>query len=122
MIQHSPIQSRPCTPVEYDDPTTNTLLQLLKNLSEECSELSPTGTIRTTGSTQRERQTSITQQLQVMIQSASKSSSPLPVHVAPFTENIPKVETNRQQRQSVSSIVSNDRPGKRQCKDVINFI
>lgn len=43
LVTHSPLpRSSSCSPVEYSDPHTSTLLQLLKNISEEVEDLKPT--------------------------------------------------------------------------------
>lgn len=42
LVTHSPLpRSSSCSPVQYDDPQTSTLLQLLKNISEEVEDLCP---------------------------------------------------------------------------------
>lgn len=42
LVNHSPLpRSNSCSPVEYDDPHTSTLLQLLKNITEEVEDLNP---------------------------------------------------------------------------------
>lgn len=50
LVARSPKQSPACTPVESYNPNTNTLLELLKNITEEAGEFSPFSTIRTSGS------------------------------------------------------------------------
>lgn len=103
LVQHSPIQSRPCTPLEYSDPTTNTLLELLKNISEEIGEYSPSRPASRPSSKQ-ERENSIIQ-LQAMI--GNKTPSPLPANIVQLAENMAKIEQDyKQQRQSISSTLS----------------
>ena len=47
LVNKSPVQkSGNCTPIEFYDPTGNTLLDLLKNISEEADEISPQNTVR----------------------------------------------------------------------------
>lgn len=42
LVTHSPLpRSSSCSPVEYSDPHASTLLQLLKNISEEVEDLYP---------------------------------------------------------------------------------
>lgn len=44
-MTHSPLpRSSSCSPVEYSDPQTSTLLQLLKNISEEVEDSTPNAT------------------------------------------------------------------------------
>lgn len=44
LVTHSPLpRSSSCSPIEYYDPHSSTLLQLLKNISEEVDDLSPKG-------------------------------------------------------------------------------
>lgn len=100
LVQHSPIHSRPFTPVEYDDPTANTLLQLLRNISEEIGEYSPTNTIRSNKS----RQQSLGQQLQTII--SSKSPSPLPPNIIQMAENLTIMERDPRHRDSITSHLS----------------
>lgn len=77
-MSRSPIvQSRPGTPVEFYDPTTNTLLELLKNISEEVAEYSPHGTIRTKSSSDRDLSPAIMSQ-QIHDIFAGRVPSPLP--------------------------------------------
>lgn len=102
LVQHSPIQSRPCTPLEYSDPTTNTLLELLKNISEEIGEFSPSRPPSRPPST-KERENSI-MQLSAMI--ANKTPSPLPANIVHLAETMAKIETDSKQRQSISSTLS----------------
>lgn len=97
LVQHSPIQSRPCTPLEYNDPTTNTLLELLKNISEEIGEMSPSRP-----PSKQERENSIAQ-LHAII--GNKSPSPLPPNIMQLAENVAKIEDSKQ-RQSISSTLS----------------
>lgn len=97
LVQHSPIQSRPCTPLEYSDPTTNTLLELLKNISEEIDEYPGT---RPTS--KQERESSILQ-LHAMI--GSKTSSPLPSNIVQLAESMAKID-DQKQRQSITSTLS----------------
>lgn len=97
LVEHSPIQSRPCTPLEYSDPTTNTLLELLKNISEEIGEYPGSRP-----SSKQERDSSILQ-LHAMI--GSKTPSPLPPNIAHLAENMAKIE-DQKQRQSISSTLS----------------
>lgn len=97
LVLHSPIQSRPCTPVEYNDPTTNTLLELLKNISEEIGELHPSRP-----SSKQERESSISQ-LTAMI--GNKTPSPLPPNIIQLAESMAKIE-DAKQRQSISSTLS----------------
>lgn len=83
LVEHSPIQSRPCTPLEYNDPTTNTLLELLKNITEEVGEYSPNRPASRSPSrpaSKHERDSSITQ-LHAMLENCSKSPSPLPANI-----------------------------------------
>lgn len=98
LVEHSPIQSRPCTPVEYNDPTSNTLMALLKNISEEISEYSPAHTPRT------ERQNSITQQLQTIL--ASRTPSPLPLSLLNLGENMAKIDNDFKINQALQSTSS----------------
>lgn len=108
LVQHSPIQSRPCTPLEYNDPTTNTLLELLKNISEEVGEYSP---IRPASrspnhpASKHERDNSIAQ-LHAMLETCSKSPSPLPPNIIQLAETMAKADDFKQKRQSVSSNLS----------------
>lgn len=42
LVTHSPLpRSSSCSPIEYADPHSSTLLQLLKNISEEVDDLNP---------------------------------------------------------------------------------
>lgn len=100
LVEHSPIQSRPCTPLEYSDPTTNTLLELLKNISEEIGEYSSPSR----PPSKHERDNSIAQ-LHAMLGSNNKTPSPLPANIIQLAENMVKVEDYKQ-RQSVSSTLS----------------
>lgn len=105
LVQHSPIQSRPCTPVEYNDPTTNTLLELLKNITEEIGEYTPSHAVNRSPSrpaSKQERENSIVQ-LHAILGSCSKSQSPLPSNIIQLAETMTKVEDYKQQRQSISS-------------------
>lgn len=104
LVLHSPIQSRPCTPLEYSDPTTNTLLELLKNISEEIGEFSPSHSPSRPASS-RERDNSI-MQLQAML--SNKTPSPLPANIVQLAETMAKIETDSKQRQSISSTLSNE--------------
>lgn len=104
LVLHSPIQSRPCTPLEYSDPTTNTLLELLKNISEEIGEYSPSRSPSRPASS-RERDNSI-MQLQAML--SNKTPSPLPANIVQLAETMAKIETDSKQRQSISSTLSNE--------------
>lgn len=97
LVLHSPIQSRPCTPLEYNDPTTNTLLELLKNIKEEMGE-----TPSSRPQSKQERENSMLQ-LQAMI--GSKSPSPLPANIMHLAESMSKIE-NQKQRQSIVSNLS----------------
>lgn len=104
LVEHSPIQSRPCTPLEYNDPTTNTLLELLKNISEEIGEYSPSHR----SSRPSSKQDSSVAQLTAMLgggNNSNKTPSPLPTHIMQFAETMAKVEDYKQQRQP--SIASN---------------
>lgn len=51
LIERSPIAQSPCHAVQYDclDQTNQTLVQLLKNISEEINEISPQNTLRVSG-------------------------------------------------------------------------
>lgn len=116
-IEHSPIQSRACTPVEYDDPTSNTLLALLKTLSDDCGDLSNTGTIRTAGSNNDGRKSSVSHQLQNMLaqqQQPGRSPSPLKgistANIQQLAESLAVLETDRTQRQSICSALSSGAP------------
>lgn len=100
LVEHSPIQSRPCTPLEYNDPTTNTLLELLKNISEEIGEYASTSR----PASKQERDNSIAQ-LHAMLGN-NKTPSPLPANIIQLAENMVKVEDYKQQRQSISSTLS----------------
>lgn len=105
LVSRSPAASRTCTPVEFYDPTTNTLLELLKNISEEVGELSPQSTVRTIGSHDRSAQ--LTSQLQELF--VNKSPSPLPPNVLQKIEaaTVMQVkELERKKRQSISSNLS----------------
>lgn len=96
LVSRSPvIQSRPCTPVEFYDPTTNTLLELLKNITEEVAELSPHGTVRTKSSSDRDLSPAILSQ-KIHDIFASKMPSPLPLKFPP----------NEHQKQSNSTNIS----------------
>lgn len=99
LVEHSPIQSRPCTPLEYSDPTTNTLLELLKNISEEIGEYPPGGS---RPQSKQERESSI-MQLTAMI--GSKTPSPLPPNIVQLAESMAKID-GQKQRQSISSALS----------------
>lgn len=100
LVQRSPLHSRPFTPVEYDDPTANTLLKLLQNISEEIDEYSPTNTIRSNNG----RSQTLGQQLQTII--ASKSPSPLPPNIIQLAENLTVLERDPNQRSSITSHLS----------------
>lgn len=100
LVLHSPIQSRPCTPISYSDPTTNTLLELLKNISEEVGEYPGSKS-----PSKQERENSILQ-LQTML--GSKSPSPMPItnaNIMQLAESVAKIE-DKKQRQSISSTLS----------------
>lgn len=101
LVEHSPIQSRPCTPIEYDDPTSNTLIALLKNLSEEINEYSSASA--TDPLTKRDRQNSLTQQLQTIL---SRSPSPLPPSIMHLAENMAKMENDLKKSHSLRSTSS----------------
>lgn len=108
LVLHSPIQSRPCTPLEYSDPTTNTLLELLKNITEEIGEYTPNRPASRSPSrpaSKHERENSLAQ-LHAMLENCSKTPSPLPPNIIQLAETMSKVEESRQQRQSVSSNLS----------------
>lgn len=108
LVEHSPIQSRPCTPLEYTDPTTNTLLELLKNITEEIGEFTPNRTANHSPSrpaSKQDRGNSMAQ-LHAMLDNCSKSPSPLPSNIIQLAESVAKVEDYRQQRQSISSNLS----------------
>lgn len=108
LVQHSPIQSRPCTPLEYSDPTTNTLLELLKNITEEIGEYTPSNQISRSPSrpaSKQERENSLAQ-LHAMLENCSKTPSPLPPNIIQLAETVAKVEDYKQQRQSISSNLS----------------
>lgn len=94
------MQSRPCTPVEFYDPTTNTLLELLKNISEEVGELSPIGTIRTKSSSDKEISPAILSQ-HIHDIFAGRIPSPLPPNIVQAVENsnFPKINRNEKQKQ-----------------------
>lgn len=105
LVSRSPAASRSCTPVEFYDPTTNTLLELLKNISEEVGELSPQSTVRTSGSHDRSAQ--LTSQLHELF--VNKSPSPLPPNVLQKIEAASAMhvkEVERKKRQSISSNLS----------------
>lgn len=102
LVLHSPIQSRPCTPLEYSDPTTNTLLELLKNISEEIGEFTPSRP-PSRPSSSKERENSI-MQLHAMI--SNKTPSPLPSNIVQLAETMARIETDSRQRQSISSTLS----------------
>lgn len=84
LVNHSPLpRSSSCSPVEYDDPQTSTLLQLLKNISEEVEDLNPNEAVSTLNSKLQElassRSTSPNVQRGPMgnlIQVKAKSTSP----------------------------------------------
>lgn len=97
LVQHSPIQSRPCTPLEYNDPTTNTLLELLKNITEEIGEFQPSRP-----PSKQERENSVAQ-LHAII--GNKTPSPLPPNIIQLAESMAKIEDSKQ-RQSISSTLS----------------
>lgn len=101
LVLHSPIQERPLTPVQYNDPTSNTLLELLKDLSAEIDEFYPKDTIRS-----NKRRNSLTQQLNIILH--SKSPSPLPPNILQLAESLTKLENNPQHRQSISSQLSDE--------------
>lgn len=101
LVEHSPIQSRPCTPIEYDDPTSNTLIALLKNLSEEINEYTSASAIDPL--TKRDRQNSLTQQLQTIL---SRSPSPLPPSLMHLAENMAKMENDIKKSHSLRSTSS----------------
>lgn len=108
LVLHSPIQSRPCTPLEYNDPTTNTLLELLKNITEEVGEYTPNRPGSRTPSrpvSKHERENSLAQ-LHAMLENCSKTPSPLPPNIIQLAETVAKVEDCRLQRQSISSNLS----------------
>lgn len=95
LVSRSPVASRSCTPVEFYDPTTNTLLELLKNITEEAGEISSHSTIRTAGS---DKSAPIALQLHEIF--ANRAPSPLPPNVLELKEH------EGRQRQSVSSMLS----------------
>lgn len=97
LVSRSPAMSRTCTPVEFYDPTSNTLLELLKNITEEAGEISSHSTIRTTGS---DKNSPLTQQLHDIF--ANKSPSPLPPDLMEMVES--QIKNN--ECQSISSILS----------------
>lgn len=97
LVLHSPIQSRPCTPVEYKDPTTNTLLELLKNITEEIGELHPSRP------SSKQEQANTMVQLQTIF--GNKTPSPLPANIIQLAEGMAKIE-DAKQRQSISSQLS----------------
>lgn len=101
LVLHSPIQERPLTPVQYNDPTSNTLLELLKDLSAEIDEFSPKNTIRS-----NKRRNSLTQQLNIILH--SRSPSPLPPNILSLAESLTKLENNPKHRQSISSQLSDE--------------
>lgn len=108
LVEHSPIQSRPCTPLEYSDPTTDTLLELLKNITEEIGEYSPSRPASRSPSrppSKHERDNSLAQ-LHAMLENCSKTPSPLPPNVLQLAETVAKVDEYKQQRQSISSNLS----------------
>lgn len=94
LVSRSPIQSRPCTPVEFYDPTTNTLLELLKNIREEVGEPSPQNTTSN----------ALTQQLQELIR--SRTPSPFPPFVSQMAESGPQTMQADCKRKSISSNLS----------------
>lgn len=105
LVSRSPAASRTCTPVEFYDPTTNTLLELLKNITEEAGELSPQSTVRTAGD--NDRSTQLTQQLHELF--GNKSPSPLPPNVLQKLEAVSVAhakDVNGTQRKSISSVLS----------------
>lgn len=103
LIQHSPAHSRAYTPVEYDDPTANTLMQLLQNISEEIDQHSPANTVRSS----KGRGRTLGQQLQTFI--ASRSPSPLPSNIVQLAENLSVLERDPRHRHSIVSHTSADR-------------
>lgn len=108
LVEHSPMQSRSCTPLEYSDPTTNTLLELLKNITEEIGEFSPSRPHSRSPSrppSKQERENSMTQ-LHAMLGNCSRTPSPLPSNIIHLTETMAKIEDGKQQRQSISSNLS----------------
>lgn len=104
LVQHSPIQSRPCTPLEYNDPTTNTLLELLKNISEEIGEYSPKH-LSSRPPSKNERDNSVAQLTAMLGGVSNNSKSTSQSNIMQFAETMAKVEDYRQQRQP--SIASN---------------
>lgn len=117
LVSRSPAVSRPITPVEFYDPHTNTLLELLKNITEEIDELSPQGTIRTAGS--NGRSTQLTQQLHELF--VNKAPSPLPPNVLDKLEAASAMhvrDIERKHRQSIASVLSqqsNDQSDQKAC-------
>lgn len=107
LVEHSPIESSPCTPIEYDDPTSNTLIALLKNMTEEINEYSSASA--SDPLTKRDRQNSLTQQLQMIL---SRSPSPLPPNLMHLAENMAKIENDFKKKshslRSTSSQLSNE--------------
>lgn len=107
LVARSPVVSRACTPVEFYDPTTSTLLELLKNITEEVDELSPHSTVRTCGSNDRSHSS---QKLNELF--GYKPPSPLPPNLLQKLEAVSAMQSqdsttnSRQQRQSISSILS----------------
>lgn len=101
LVEHSPIQSCPCTPIEYDDPTSNTLIALLKNLSEEINEYSSASASNPL--TKRDRQNSLTQQLHTIL---SRSPSPLPPSLMHLAENMAKLDNDIKKSHSLRSTSS----------------
>lgn len=116
LVSRSPAASRSITPVEFYDPTTNTLLELLKNITEEIDELSPQATIRTVGSN---RSNQLTQQLHELF--VNKAPSPLPPDVLEKLEAASAMQLRdieRKQRQSIASVLSqrsNDQSNQNAC-------
>lgn len=105
LVLRSPVASRPCTPVEIYDPNKNTLLELLKNITEEIGETTPQSGIRTTESNDSPIQ--LTQQLNEFF--VNKSPSPLPPNVLQKFEAATAMQVkglDRKQPQSISSILS----------------
>lgn len=102
LVSRSPAVSRTCSPVEFYDPTTSTLLELLKNITEEVGELSPQNTINTTGSDDRSRQ--LTQQLHELF--VTKSPSALSPSVLQKRDPASAMQVERKQCQSISSTLS----------------
>lgn len=87
LVEKSPIRSRSISPIEVIDPTTSTLMELLKNITEECgNSISPGNTLDVNQLNQirsvSPNLSALSRQLQSVLStpsdSKSKLSSPMP--------------------------------------------